>query len=206
MLCGNNHGVDSNHAVVIIFYGNLGLSVRTEVAQSSVFPNLCQLQRQHMSQCNRHRHQFFGFVAGKTEHHALVSGAGKSVLITALSFFHFQRFIYALCDVRGLLFNRNQNGTSVSVEAYIAAVVTDIGNHLPNNAFYIGGAGGGNLTEYHYETGLYHGLACNVCPRVFFQNSIQDGIGNLVADFIRMSFGNGFRGKKLFHHNLLCIS
>ena len=61
-------------AVLIIFYCNLGLTVRTKVWKSSVFTDLGQLTGQLVCQGDWLWHVFFGFVGGVTEHHTLVAG------------------------------------------------------------------------------------------------------------------------------------
>ena len=108
MLGGNYNCIHANRTIAIIFYGNLCFSIRTQVTQFLFLSHSSQLHRQFMCQRNRQRHQFAGFIASKSKHHALVTGTGfMFVCCTAL-----QCIVNTHCNVRRLLINCSQNGAS----------------------------------------------------------------------------------------------
>ena len=53
---------------------------------------------------------------------------------------------------------------------------------------------------YGNHTGGAGGFACNTGRGVFFKKSIKDCVGDLVTDFVGMTFGYGFRGEEMSAH------
>ena len=64
-----------NRFAVAIFDGDLGFSIGTEEIDFLALADFREALRQAVGQLDRHGHQFFGFVAGKAEHQALVARA-----------------------------------------------------------------------------------------------------------------------------------
>ena len=75
VLCGNYHRVNTNGLVVLVFYCNLSLSVGTEIGESTVLSYLCEKHSHFVSHGNGKRHKLGSLVAGKSEHHTLVTCA-----------------------------------------------------------------------------------------------------------------------------------
>ena len=54
---------------------------------------------------------------------------------------------------------------------------------------------GGDFAADHDQVALGVGLAGHAAARVLRQAGVQHGIGNGVADFVRMAFADGLGGK-----------
>ena len=81
VLGGNDHRIHAaNLAVLVIFHRDLALSVGTQPGESAVFADLGQPQRQTVGIGDGGGHVLRGLVAGKAEHHTLVSGAGVALI------------------------------------------------------------------------------------------------------------------------------
>ena len=198
MLVGDDDGFNSNRNIVFILDGYLGLAVWTQIRQGAVFAYLCQTFCQLVCQRNRQRHQLWGIVAGKAEHHALVAGA--VVLLAAGSFFCFQRLVNAHGDVAGLFVNRGDNAAGIAVKAEFCTVVADFADDFACQMRDIDIAVGADLTHNHDHTGGNGSFAGNTAVRVFFEDSVEHCIGDLVTDFVGMSFGDRLGGKEIFCH------
>ena len=98
MLSGNNNGIYANRFSVLIFNGNLSLSVGTEVFQRAFLSHLCQLLCEAVSKRYGKRHKLGGLVAGVAEHHALVAGADPVVYVV-LTVFMLQALVNAHSDI-----------------------------------------------------------------------------------------------------------
>ena len=92
---------------------------------------------------NRQRHQLCGFIAGKTEHQALVAGA--LIEIDALAFIH------ALRDVLRLLAVLNKNRRGLGVKADRGIGVADALDGFARDFGEIHFRTGGDFTRQHNE-------------------------------------------------------
>jgi hypothetical protein len=54
---------------------------------------------------------------------------------------------------------------------------------------------GGDFAGYYNQAGAGQSFAGDAAARVFAQAGVENGIGNLVGDLIRMSLGYGLRRK-----------
>ncbi|CAB4667695.1 unannotated protein [freshwater metagenome] len=101
MLARNHNGVDSGGAIVlVVFDGDLGLTIGAKVRHSTVLAHFGQLLSQAMRQRNRERHQLKGVGAGISEHQPLVTGSLAIKGIAATAFTLFNCIVNALGDVR----------------------------------------------------------------------------------------------------------
>ena len=131
---------------------------------------------------NRRWHQYVGFIGGITEHQTLI----------ACALFVVSRFINASGDIRRLLADRVEHRARVAVKTFVGVVVSDINNHFASDLFQINVGFGGNFASNNHHTGFDERFARHAGTGVFFKQRIEHGIGNLVRNFIRMAFGNGF--------------
>ena len=101
-----------------------------------------------MRQRDRHRHQLRRLVAGVTDHHALVAGAGqvKRILATIAIL---DRTADALADFRALLADRNLDVAARTVDAEGRIDVTNLLQSVPGDALKIDGRSGGDLADHH---------------------------------------------------------
>ena len=76
MLRGKYNCIQSFRSpILIILYCDLCLSVRAEIGEDAVLPDLCQAARQLMRHCDRIRHIFLSLIGRISEHHPLVACA-----------------------------------------------------------------------------------------------------------------------------------
>jgi len=73
-------------------------------------------------------------------------------------------------------------------QTHIRIDITDFADGSAGQFFDIHPSGGGDFTANQHHTGFNIGLAGHAGFRILCQDSIKHGIGNLIRDFIRMSF------------------
>ena len=110
-------------------------------------------------------------------------------------FFCLQCLVYAHSNIGGLLINGSDNGTVIGIESEFSSGISDLANGIANDFLDIYVCFGGDFAHYQYKTGGSAGLAGNTAHRVLFHQCVQDCIGNLVTDFVRMAFGYRFGSK-----------
>ena len=194
MLCGQYDSIQTNRFVVfIIFNSNLSLSVRTQILQSAVFADFGQLQGQFVGQSDGIGHVLFGFVGGVTKHHTLIACTdGIDLIVGHFVFFGFQSFVYAKSDVRGLLIDRGDHAAGVCVKTIFSTGITDLTNGITYDFLNVNICICGDLTHNHDKACSGAGLTCHTAHGILGNQSIQNGIGNLVTHFVRMAFCYGF--------------
>ena len=148
-----------------------------------------------MGEANREWHQFFGFVYGIPEHHTLVAG---TLLVVFLAFGGFG--VNALGYVWGLLVQGDQDGATLVVELQIGVHVADVLDGVAGNLLVVDYCLGGDFTGNHDETRVHQSFAGYTAFGVLGKTGVEDGVRNLVANFVWVSFGHGFRGKKIVCH------
>ena len=111
-----------------------------------------------------------------------------------------QGLVDAHGDVAGLFVDGGQHRAGVAVEAVFGPVVADVNDHVPDDFGDVHIAAGGNFAHDHDHTGGGAGLAGHPAHGVLLQDRVQNRVGNLVADFVGMSFRDGLRRKQIFGH------
>src|SRR5262249_31936435 len=100
-------------------------------------------------------------------------------------------------NVARLLVNRRDYGTGVGVKTIQRIVVSDGSYHSANQGLEIDICFGGDFTGDDNQSGSGQRLAGHTAVSIFLQTGIEDGVGNLVGNFVRMSFGYRLRGKQI---------
>ena len=142
----------------------------------------------------RKRHVFGSIVICISEHHALIARADIELSFTP----GLERVINALRDIGRLLVYRCHYRTCLIVKAHITAVVTDLLQRFPCDTRYVDIGCRSYLACDHYHSRCGKSLTCNASFRIGFEYRIEYCIGDLITDFIRMSFSNRFRCKQPF--------
>ena len=191
MLGRQHHGVHPNGlAVLIVLHGDLGLAIGAQIVNQALLAHICQALGHFLRNGDRQGHQLRGLIAGVAEHHTLVAGAVvQGGIAGALGL---QALIHAQSDVAALLVDIGDDGTGVAVEAVLSPVVADVQHHLAGNLGNVHIAVGGDLTHNVDQARRGAGLAGHAAMGILLQNRVQNGIGDLIADLIGMSLGNGF--------------
>ena len=103
--------------------------------------------------------------------------------------------VYAHGDVAGLFVDAGDYGAGVAVETVDSVVVADGADGAADYTLEIDIGFGGDFSGDDYEAGSGEGFAGYAAGDVFGEAGVEDGVGNLVSDFIRMAFGDGFGSK-----------
>ncbi len=77
VLRGDHHAIDARGLTIDIFDRHLRFAVGAQEWEMSRLANIGQAPHQLMREHNGQRHQFVSFIAGITEHQALVAGAAS---------------------------------------------------------------------------------------------------------------------------------
>ena len=197
MLGGNDHRIHRHGAAVLVGHGYLALSVRPQVGQGAVLSHLGQAAGQTVGQGDGHGHHFGGLVTGKTEHHALVARAGFVLRISA----GFEGRVNAHGDVGALGVDGGHYRAAVPVKAQVRGIVADVQHHLTGNFGNLHIGAGGDFAHNHHHAGGGEGFAGHTGHGIALQDGVQHRVADLVAHFVGMPLGNGFRGKQLSHGN-----
>ncbi len=75
VLRGDDNRVHADRFAIAVFDGNLRLAIGAEKIHFLALADFGEALREAVGELNRHGHKLFGFVAGVTEHQALVAGA-----------------------------------------------------------------------------------------------------------------------------------
>ena len=221
MLGGHDHLLHRHRLSVHVANRHLGLAVGAQVGHLAGLAHRRQLLGHAMGQIDGHGHKGGGLVAGVAEHHALVAGADALVgIVGALAALGLPALVDAHGDVRRLLVDGVDHAACFAVETKLRAVVADLADHVAHDAGNVHVSLGANLAGHHDHAGGGHGLASAAdlsrigrmpvggdvagCGQLGLlgQNGVQDGVGNLVADLVGMSLGNGFRGEQVALHSV----
>src|SRR5208282_84500 len=165
-----------------VFDSDLGFSIGPQIRTGSILANFRKFLGELVGEGNRKGHQFGSFVAGEAEHHSLIAGASG---------------IHAHGDVAGLLVDAGNYGAGVGVEPVDGVIVADGLHYAADQALKVHVSFGGDLAGDYDEAGAGQGFASDAAGGVFPQAGVENGIGNLVGDLVRMSFGNGLRSKQI---------
>ncbi len=193
----NDHRVHAHRRVAVVLDGDLGLAVRAQIRERAVLAHLRQPLGELVRERDGQRHQFRRLVAGVAEHHALVAGA-EAVVRVRRAVLGFIGLVDALGDVRRLDVDGRQHAAGGAVESVIRLVVPDPVHDLACDGGDVHIAARGNLAHHVNHAGRRGHFAGHVRVRILREDGVQHGVGDLVADFVRVSFGHGLGCKKSF--------
>ena len=101
------------------------------------------------------------------------------------------------------------HAAGAAVEAVLGAIVADVSQHASHDVLHVYVRLGADFSSDHDKTGGDQRLACAAKLRgvgrltrggdvallrkidLLRENGVEDGVGNLVADFVRMAFRHG---------------
>ena len=197
VLCGKHHCIQTaGLSVLVVLYRHLRFSIGTQVGQRAVLADLRELAHQLMCQRNGIGHILRRLIRSITEHHTLVPGSDRlDLVLRHQMLLGLQRFVYAHGNIRRLLVNGRDNRAVICVKAIFPAVISDFSDRITDNLLNVHIALRRNLAHYQHHAGGRGSLTGYAAHGVLLQQSVQNRVGNLVADFVRMAFGNRFRCK-----------
>ena len=121
----DDHGIDADRRIAVVFDGHLALGVGPQPGNRAVLPQIGDAVDDPVGQRDRQRHQLGGIVAGEAEHHPLVAGAD---VLAARAV-----FVNAQGDVRRLLSQGDHDGAGRGVEPHVARCVADLADDLADD-------------------------------------------------------------------------
>ena len=164
--------------VLVVLNCDLGFAIGPEVRKSAISADFAQAVGQLVRQRNRGRHVVGILVGGIAEHHALVAGAAG---------------VHAHGDVARLLVDAGDDRAGVGVETVEGVVVADGGDHAAHQRLEIDISFGGDFAGNDDQAGGRERLAGHPAVRIFLDAGIEDGVGNLVGNLVRVTFGHAIR-------------
>ena len=187
VLRGEHHRLDGDRTIVLVAQRDLTLGVRAQPGQLALLAHLGLALDEPMRQRDGRRHEHVSFVGGEAEHQALIA----CTLLARVA------AIDTLSDVSRLFADDVEYAAGGAIKAHFGRVVTDAEHGLAHDAFDVDPGVGGDLARDDRDAGLDQRFDGDAAALVLLQNRIEDGVGNLVGDLVRMPFGNRLGGKQV---------
>jgi len=192
----DDHGVEANRLVAVVFDGDLGLAVRAQVRQDTGLTDLGETTRQAVRQRDRQRHQFRGVGGGESEHQTLVACALTVDLVVAqFAGADLVRVVDALRDLRGLCTDRDVDAAGVAVEALGRGVVPDLEHGVAHDLGDVGVGGGRDLTGDVNLSGGHQCLDGDAGAWVVGEERVEDGVADRITNLVRVPLGHRLTGE-----------
>jgi len=183
MLCRDDNGVHTkNFSVRIVFHCDLGFAIRPEEGKHSVLAYEREPLGQLVRERDGSRHQLRIFIHRIPKHHSLVAGAAG---------------VYAHGDVARLLVDAGDDGASIAIKAVEGVVVSDRLDCAANDLLKIYVSLGGDFAGDDNEAGGGKSFASDAAGGIVCEASVEDCIGDLIGDFIGVTFSDGFRCEQI---------
>ena len=151
--------------------------------------HLGQLHHDAVGEHDGGGHELRGLIGSIAEHDTLVAG---TLFVAVLAFCC--AGIHTLGDIRALGGKVVRDVHVLCVEECIicSGAVADFGNGVAHNLFVINDGLGGNLAGEHHVAVLHQRFAGYAAGGVLGQTGIENGIGDEVGHFVRVSLAYGF--------------
>ena len=189
----------SGAAVAVVLDGDLALAVGAQERQRPVAADRGQSPRDAVGEQDRHRHEGVRLVGGIAEHHPLVAGAE---LVGLLALARLEGVVHAARDVGRLLLDGGQRPARLPVEADARIGVPDVAHGAPHDLLDVDPVAGADLAEHEHEPGRRRHLDGAASDGVMGQDVVQDGIGDRVAQLVRMALGDRLGGEQRRGHGV----
>ena len=153
VLCGKNDGINRDGLPIFVTHRHLTLGIGPQPAQRAALANLRLAFDQTVGIGNREGHQDIGFVAGITEHQALVTGSLISIQALAL--------VHALGDIDRLFVQGDHHRAARVVKAHLRGVVSNVLDGVPHGLCQINLRVARDFSSDDGEPGVDHRFAGN---------------------------------------------
>jgi hypothetical protein len=167
--------LDPRRTPIPVLDGHLALAVRAQVGERVLVADLGQPPREMVRDLDRHGHELGGLVAGETEHHPLIARAPG---------------IHAAGDIGRLLIDGDDHPAGGIVESVIRVGIARRLDGVPDDASHVDVGVGGDLPDDQGQAGRHRRLAGHAPERVLGQDSVQNGVRDLVRDLVGMPLGD----------------
>ena len=189
MLRRHDHRVDAARAgSLVVFHRDLRLAIRQDEVQNALLAHIRQTAGQVVRRCDGIGHEGVRLVAGIAKHHALVARADVEHALSAA----FERVVHALRNVGRLPVDADEHTAVVRIKPRPAADIADAADGIARDFLHVHIAARRDFAHHEHDARVDRHIAGDARLLVLRQDRVQHAIGNLVADFIRMSFRHGF--------------
>src|SRR6476660_7983432 len=143
-----------------------------------------------MRKRNRCRHQLWRFIAGEAEHQPLIASA---LFRSTLSFC--RSLIDSLFDIARLLAHLTNDPARIGVKNAISVDISDVADAGAYTLLKVKLRVAGYFAGDDDEIAFGECFASHATQRVLFKTSVENVIADGIANFIGVTFGDGFRRK-----------
>ena len=191
VLGGDQQLLDRHRLAVAVAHRHLRLAVRPQVRDHVGMPDLREALRELVRERDRQGHQLRRLLRRVAEHHALVARAGDiELVIVGRVGAALVGGVDALGDVGGLLVDRVDHRARIRAEPEVGVRVADPPDRVPRDVLDVDVRGGRDLTRHDHEPGVHQRLARDTAHRVIAHHRVQNPIGDLIGDLVRMTLGH----------------
>ena len=181
VLRGDDDRAGADRTLAVVLDGDLRLAVGTEEIEVARLARFGEALDELVRERDRQRHQLRRLADGEAEHEALIAGAAG---------------IDALRDVGRLRIDRGDHGAGLAVETVLGARVADLADGVADDGGKIDVGLGRDLARDHGHAGGDQRLTGDAAERIFRQDCVEDSVGNLIGDLVRVPLGDRLRGEK----------
>ena len=200
VLGGYDDRIHADGLFVLIFDGDLCLSVRAQIGQQSRAAHLCEAHGELLGKHGGERHQFGRLRDGVTEHHALIARADLIGNVSARLSLH--RGIHTKRNVRTLPVDGGDDGERI-VRKALPVGITDVLDRIAHDPGNIHIAVGGEFAHHQHHARRRTAFDRHAGVFVLGEHGVQHRVRDLVAHFIGMPFRHAFARKIIPHCFLL---
>jgi hypothetical protein len=187
----DDDGLDALGLAQGVLDRDLGLAVRQQPGQGAVAPHGRQAAGQPVRQRDRQGHQLGRLVGRVPDHHALVARPLALVEVVLGAGAVLERLVDPRGDVRRLLLELHVELRAVQVEAGLGIAVHDAADRVPDDLLHGHVGRRGHLPDHTQEVLGDRGLRRHPGAGVLCQHRVEDGVGYLITDLVRVSLGHG---------------
>jgi hypothetical protein len=176
---------------------DLRLPVRPQVGQDLRLAHLGEPLRDLVREHDRERHELLGLGARVAEHHPLVAGADLvERVVVARVVLHLVGLVDTEGNVRRLFVDRDDDAARLRVEAVLRPVIADVADARANQPWDVHVGLGRDLARDDDQARRDERLARDPPVLVVGQNGVEDRVGDLVGQLVRMALGDRLRGER----------
>ncbi len=184
----------ANGHVVLVLEGDLRLAVGAEEVDGLLLPDRRELPRERVRVVNRRRHELGRLVGRVAEHEALV--ARPLLLVQARRPRSTPWAMSGLCRSTAV-----RTAQVFAVEAHRGVGVPDLLDRLAHDLREVDLRGRRDLAGDDDHPGLGERLARHAGARILLEDRVEDRVGHLVAELVRMPLGDGLGRETIAGHS-----
>jgi len=160
---------------------DLGLGVGSEPLAGSVTPEVSHSLVKLVSEDDGERHSFLSLVRGVAEHQTLITGTSLILITTNVD---------TLGNVGRLLFESDKDVAGLVVESLRGVIIADVLDRVTDDLLVVDDSLGSDFTADEDHASLGNRFAGNFGVGILLEMGVQDGVGHLITDLVRVTFSD----------------